>query len=161
VCHVINPDIHQEIYGMPEYFAGLLSANLAHSADKFRKLSTTTGRMPAVLSTSAAQWLTGKAENLKKTDRHPRGGAFKNILLSAPGVGKDAVQILPFSQISAKDEFVGVKSSTRDDMLAAHRAAAADGRHPGRQRIIRRRREGGESIRSQRADAGDGSDEAC
>jgi hypothetical protein len=50
-----------------------------------------------------------------------RGGAFKNILLSAPGVGKDAVQILPFSQISAKDEFVGVKSSTRDDMLAAHR----------------------------------------
>ncbi|MCL7653411.1 phage portal protein, partial [Klebsiella pneumoniae] len=38
VCHVLNPDIHQEIYGMPEYFAGLLSANLAHSADKFRKL---------------------------------------------------------------------------------------------------------------------------
>ena len=31
------------------------------------------------------------------------------------------MQILPFSQISAKDEFVGVKSSTRDDMLAAHR----------------------------------------
>ncbi|HGE8309310.1 TPA: phage portal protein, partial [Serratia marcescens] len=38
VCHVINPDIHQEIYGMPEYFAGLLSANLSHSADTFRKL---------------------------------------------------------------------------------------------------------------------------
>jgi capsid portal protein len=37
VCHVLSPDIHQEIYGMPEYFAGL-SANLAHSADKFRKL---------------------------------------------------------------------------------------------------------------------------
>ncbi|MCV5332933.1 phage portal protein, partial [Escherichia coli] len=38
-----------------------------------------------------------------------------------PNGGKDSVQILPFSQISAKDEFVGVKSSTRDDMLAAHR----------------------------------------
>ncbi|MGF7446823.1 hypothetical protein V7P28_25215, partial [Klebsiella michiganensis] len=61
-------------------------------------------------------------DNLKKTLTDTRrGGAFKNILLSAPGVGKDAVQILPFSQISAKDEFVGVKSSTRDDMLAAHR----------------------------------------
>jgi capsid portal protein len=48
-----------------------------------------------------------------------------------PG-GKDSVQILPFSQISAKDEFVGVKSSTRDDMLAAHRVPPADGRHPGR-----------------------------
>lgn len=31
------------------------------------------------------------------------------------------MQILPFSQISAKDEFLGVKTATRDDILAAHR----------------------------------------
>jgi capsid portal protein len=34
----MNPDIHQEIYGMPEYMGALLSASLSHSADKFRKL---------------------------------------------------------------------------------------------------------------------------
>lgn len=43
------------------------------------------------------------------------------ILLHVPNGGKDSVQILPFSQISAKDEFLGVKSATRDDILTAHR----------------------------------------
>lgn len=38
VCHVLNPDINQEVYGMPEYMAALLAASLAHSADMFRKL---------------------------------------------------------------------------------------------------------------------------
>ncbi|MCL7679171.1 phage portal protein, partial [Klebsiella pneumoniae] len=120
-CHVINPDIHQEIYGMPEYFAGLLSANLAHSADKFRKLYYDNGSHAGCIVYVSSAVADGESlENLKKTLTDTRrGGAFKNILLSAPGVGKDAVQILPFSQISAKDEFVGVKSSTRDDMIAA------------------------------------------
>ena len=34
----MNPDIHQEIYGMPEYMGALLSASLSHSADLFRKM---------------------------------------------------------------------------------------------------------------------------
>ncbi|RLM23676.1 phage portal protein [Brenneria alni] len=123
VCHVINPDIHQEIYGMPEYLAGLLSANLSHSADMFRKLyydnGSHAGCIVYVNSAIADQESLGK---LKKTLTDTRrGGAFKNILLHAPNGGKDSVQILPFSQISAKDEFIGVKSATRDDILAAHR----------------------------------------
>ncbi|MGD1252531.1 phage portal protein, partial [Escherichia coli] len=28
VCHLMNPDINQEIYGMPEYLGALLSASL-------------------------------------------------------------------------------------------------------------------------------------
>ena len=31
------------------------------------------------------------------------------------------MQLIPFSQISAKDEFLNIKSATRDDILAAHR----------------------------------------
>jgi len=31
------------------------------------------------------------------------------------------VQIIPISEVAAKDEFLGIKSTTRDDMLAAHR----------------------------------------
>ncbi|WP_454730470.1 phage portal protein [Citrobacter freundii] len=123
VCHVLSPDIHQEIYGMPEYFAGLLSANLAHSADKFRKLYYDNGsHAGCIVYVNSAMADQESLDKLKKTLTDTRrGGAFKNILLHAPNGGKDSVQILPFSQISAKDEFVGVKSSTRDDMLAAHR----------------------------------------
>lgn len=31
------------------------------------------------------------------------------------------MQILPFQQITAKDEFINIKNTTRDDILAAHR----------------------------------------
>lgn len=123
VCHVINPDIHQEIYGMPEYLAGLLSANLSHSADNFRKLYYDNGsHAGCIVYVNSAIADQDSLDQLKKTLTDTRrGGAFKNILLHAPNGGKDSVQILPFSQISAKDEFLGVKTATRDDILAAHR----------------------------------------
>ena len=61
-------------------------------------------------------------EAIKKTLTDSRGrGAFKNLFLHAPGGGKDGVQILPFQQITAKDEFLNIKGSARDDILAAHR----------------------------------------
>ncbi len=61
-------------------------------------------------------------ESLKKSLTEARKGkAFKNIFVYAANGGKDGIQILPFSQISAKDEFVGIKDTTHDDLLAMHR----------------------------------------
>ncbi|EFS4147881.1 phage portal protein, partial [Salmonella enterica] len=61
-------------------------------------------------------------EALKKTLTESRGGgAFKNLLIQTTGGGKDGVQILPFQQITAKDEFMNIKASSRDDVLASHR----------------------------------------
>lgn len=123
VCHVMNPDIHQEIYGMPEYMGALLSASLSHSADKFRKLYYDNGsHAGCILYVGASQVDQESIKVVQKTLSEARGkGAFKNVLLHAPGGGKDGVQLLPFSQISAKDEFLNIKSVTRDDILAAHR----------------------------------------
>lgn len=39
----------------------------------------------------------------------------------APNGKKDGIQILPVSEVAAKDEFFNIKGVTRDDMLAAHR----------------------------------------
>lgn len=123
VCHVMNPDINQEIYGMPEYLGGLLSASLSHSADMFRKLYYENGsHAGCIVYIGTAQVDRESMESVKKTLQESRGGgAFKNILIQAPNGGKDGVQILPFQQITAKDEFVNVKTTTRDDMLAVHR----------------------------------------
>ncbi|SLM62859.1 MULTISPECIES: phage portal protein [Dickeya] len=123
VCHVINPDIHQEIYGMPEYMGALLSASLSHSADMFRKLYYDNGsHAGCIIYIGASQVDNESMESVKKTLKEARGkGAFKNLLLHAPGGGEKGVQIIPFSQISAKDEFLNIKSVTRDDILAAHR----------------------------------------
>ena len=102
VCHVINPDIHQEIYGMPEYFAGLLSANLAHSADKFRKLYYDNGSHAGCIVYVSSAVADGESlENLKKTLTDTRrGGAFKNILLSAPGDVEKAARVFAVNELT-------------------------------------------------------------
>ena len=45
---------------------------------------------------------------------------------------KKVLQILPFQQITAKDEFLNVKAASRDDVLAVHRVPATDGGDAGR-----------------------------
>lgn len=123
VCHVLNPDINQEVYGMPEYMAALLAASLSHSADMFRKLYYDNGSHAGCIVYIGAGQVDDKSmKTVKETLTGARGkGAFKNVLLHAPGGGKDGVQILPFQQITAKDEFINIKNATRDDILAAHR----------------------------------------
>ncbi|HBA6432381.1 TPA: phage portal protein, partial [Escherichia coli] len=70
----------------------------------------------------AAQVNRESMDSLKETLQGARGGgAFKNVLIHAPNGGKEGVQILPFQQITAKDEFMNVKAASRDDVLAAHR----------------------------------------
>jgi capsid portal protein len=39
----------------------------------------------------------------------------------APAGKKDGIQLIPVSEVAAKDEFWNVKNVTRDDQLAAHR----------------------------------------
>lgn len=48
-------------------------------------------------------------------------GNFRNLFLYSPNGKKDGVQVIPISEVTAKDEFLGIKGATRDDVLAAHR----------------------------------------
>ncbi|GKJ20610.1 hypothetical protein NUBL13794_17140 [Klebsiella pneumoniae] len=34
---------------------------------------------------------------------------------------EDGIQIIPLSEVAAKDEFLNIKNMSRDDMMAAHR----------------------------------------
>ncbi|MFH3639620.1 phage portal protein, partial [Acinetobacter baumannii] len=54
-----------------------------------------------------------------KDSRGP--GNFRNLFLHAPGGKKDGLQLIPISELAAKDEFLNIKSITRDDILAAFR----------------------------------------
>ncbi|MDI7042090.1 hypothetical protein, partial [Escherichia coli] len=61
-------------------------------------------------------------DSLKETLQGARGGgAFKNVPIHEANGGKEVVQMLPFQQNTAKDEFLSVKAAYRDDVLAAHR----------------------------------------
>jgi capsid portal protein len=48
-------------------------------------------------------------------------GNFRNLFMHAPNGKKDGMQIIPVSEVAAKDEFFNIKNVTRDDLLAAHR----------------------------------------
>ncbi len=41
--------------------------------------------------------------------------------MHSPSGKKDGIQIIPLSEIAAKDEFLNIKNVSRDDMMAAHR----------------------------------------
>lgn len=61
-------------------------------------------------------------DKLRKAVREGKGaGNFKNLFFYAPNGEKDGIQIIPLSEATAKDEFLNIKSVTRDDILASHR----------------------------------------
>ena len=59
---------------------------------------------------------------LRKALRESKGvGNFRNLFYYSPNGKKDGIQLIPISEVAAKDEFFNIKNVTRDDVLAAHR----------------------------------------
>ena len=48
-------------------------------------------------------------------------GNFRNLFVYSPQGKKDGIQLIPVSEVAAKDEFFNIKNVTRDDLLAAYR----------------------------------------
>ncbi|MFZ5272127.1 phage portal protein [Enterobacter asburiae] len=123
VCHIVNPEINQEIYGLPEYLAVMMSVYLNSDATMFRRNYFINGSHAGkLIYVSDALANPKQIEDLKKALSGVNGKrAFKNVLVYSAGGKKDGIQVMPFSEITAKDDFSGIKNITRNDMLAAHR----------------------------------------
>ncbi len=123
VFHYVDPDAGQELYGLPEYLAALQSAWLNESATLFRRKYYENGSHAGFIlyMTDAAQE-EQDIHNLRKALKESKGpGNFRNLLMYAPNGKKDGIQILPISEVSAKDDFWNIKNVSRDDVLAGHR----------------------------------------
>jgi capsid portal protein len=48
-------------------------------------------------------------------------GNFRNLFMYSPNGKKDCIQIIPLSEMAAKDEFWNIKNVTCDGQLHAHR----------------------------------------
>lgn len=123
IFHLIEHDTAQELYGKPEYLAAMQSLLLNENATLFRRRYYLNGAHAGfVFYLSEASMDNADVDAIRKALRDARGmGNFRNLFLHAPNGKKDGVQIIPVSEVAAKDEFLNIKNVTRDDVLAAHR----------------------------------------
>lgn len=116
------PDINQEIYGVPEYLSALQSALLNEAATLFRRRYYLNGSHAGYILYATGELDENDTTALKEAMRKSRGpGNFRNLFVHAPAGKEGSIKILPIAEVGAKDEFLGIKTATRDDVLAAHR----------------------------------------
>ncbi|WP_423170989.1 phage portal protein [Stenotrophomonas maltophilia group sp. CASM26] len=123
VYQLREADTDQEIYGLPEWLATVQSALLNESATLFRRKYYCNGSHAGfILYLTDAQTESGDMDALRESLRQSRGpGNFRNLFVHSPNGKKDGLQLIPVSEVAAKDEFTGIKRVTRDDMLASLR----------------------------------------
>lgn len=123
VIHLKRPDINQNVYGLPEYLGALQSAFLNEAATLFRRKYYLNGSHVGFILRSTDQNMSQEeVDAIKEKMREGKGpGNFRNLFIHSPGGQEKGIQIIPISEIAAKDEFVGIKNTSRDDVLAAHR----------------------------------------
>ncbi|MBB1625168.1 phage portal protein [Achromobacter sp. UMC71] len=123
IFHLKSPDINQEVYGLPEYLSTLQSAWLNESATLFRRRYYNNGSHAGfVMYLSDAGMNDEDVGKLRQALHSAKGpGNFRNLFLHSPQGKKDGIQIIPISEVAARDDFFNIKNVTRDDILAAHR----------------------------------------
>lgn len=123
VLQLREQDIHQEVYGLPPYLGALQSAMLNESATLFRRRYYNNGSHAGfILYVTDAAQSQGDIDKMREQLTKTKGaGNFRNLFYYAPGGKKEGIQLIPISEVAAKDDFLNIKATTRDDVLAAHR----------------------------------------
>jgi PBSX family phage portal protein len=123
ICHIREADINQEVYGLPEWLAALQSALLNESATLFRRRYYLNGSHAGfILYVSDAAQNEKDIDSMREALKKSKGpGNFRNLFLYSPNGKKDGIQVIPISEVAARDEFSNIKNITRDDMLAGLR----------------------------------------
>ncbi|MEQ9133321.1 MAG: phage portal protein [Salinisphaeraceae bacterium] len=123
IVHFMEPDIDQDYYGVPDYIGSLQSAWLNESATLFRRKYYLNGSHAGfIMYVSDPAQDSKDIDDMRQALRDSKGpGNFRNLFMYSPKGKKDGIQIIPISEVAAKDEFWHMKNITRDDQLAGHR----------------------------------------
>jgi len=122
VLQLRAPDVNQEIYGIPEYISALQSALLNENATLFRRRYFLNGSHAGYILHATGDFADGDVDAIRDALKKSKGpGNFRNLFVHAPGGKEGSIKLIPIAEVGAKDEFLGIKNTTRDDVLAAHR----------------------------------------
>ncbi|MHC9057781.1 phage portal protein [Pantoea sp. y20] len=116
-------DPRQQVYGLPDYIGGIHSVLLNSEATIFRRRYYHNGaHMGFILYANDPNISVEVESEIKEKIEQSRGvGNFRNMFISIPKGDPDGIKLIPIGEVSAKDEFVNVKSITAQDVLTAHR----------------------------------------
>lgn len=123
IFHMFQPDVAQEVYGIPEWLAALQSGLLNENTTLYHRRYYVNGAHSGSIFYMTDQFADKEtADDIKDRMQKAKGvGNFRNLFLYIPGGKKDGLQVMPIAAAMTKDEFANIKNVTRDDMLAAHR----------------------------------------
>lgn len=122
IVHIMQPDVNQEIYGIPEYVSALQSALLNEAATLFRRRYYLNGSHAGYILYATGEFANGDTDSIRAALKQSKGpGNFRNLFVHAPAGKEHGIKIIPIAEAGAKDEFLGIKSATAADVLAAHR----------------------------------------
>ncbi|MFJ3374818.1 phage portal protein [Pseudomonas sp. NPDC086112] len=121
--HVLNYDVEQNIYGVPDYLGGLQALLLNEAATLFRRRYYSNGAHAGYIFYTNDPNLTEEDEDeLRAQISASKGvGNFRSMFVNIPGGTEKAIQIIPVGDFQAKDELEKVKNITRNDVIAAWR----------------------------------------
>ena len=123
VEHVLNYDVEQNVYGVPDYLGGMQALLLNEAATLFRRRYYSNGAHAGYIFYTNDPNLTEDDENeLRAQISASKGvGNFRSMFVNIPGGTEKAIQIIPVGDFQAKDELEKVKNITRNDVIAAWR----------------------------------------
>ena len=123
VFHLWEPDLAQELYGLPEYTSALQSGLLNFDATIFRRKYYLNGSHAGYILYVTDEHLAAEdADAIEQAIDDSKGpGNFRNLFLHAPGGREKGLQVIPVGEVAAKDEFLGIKGTTAADVMTAHR----------------------------------------
>lgn len=121
--HVLNYDVEQNIYGVPDYLGGLQALLLNEAATLFRRRYYSNGAHAGyIFYTNDPNLSEDDEESLRDQISASKGvGNFRSMFVNIPGGAEKAIQIIPVGDFQAKDELEKVKNITRNDVIAAWR----------------------------------------
>jgi len=122
VIQILQPDVNQELYGVPEYLSALQSALLNEAATLFRRRYYLNGSHMGYILYATGEIDVNDTNSLKAALKSSKGpGNFRNLFVHAPNGKEGSIKIIPVGEAGAKDEFLGIKTATAADVMAAHR----------------------------------------
>lgn len=121
--HVMDYDVEQDVYGVPDYLGGMHSLLLNESATLFRRRYFNNGAHAGFIFYTNDPDLTEEDEdNLRRQIESSKGvGNFRSMFVNIPNGTEKAIQLIPVGDVATKDEFEKIKNITRADVIAAWR----------------------------------------